>query len=143
MLELVKERRASEAPGSDVLSILTHAVDEDGRRLSDHQLIGQVSMLLLTLPFFLLGMQSFQVVFGIDVVWLLFLGALAALGFMQPDRSPYEWLALALLGLLQIAEGNLNWTSDKRKAAASVAVKFALCSSDLTLERPSRGFGIR
>ena len=33
----------------------------------------QVSMLLLTLPFFLLGAQSFQVVFNIDVVWLMVL----------------------------------------------------------------------
>ena len=33
----------------------------------------QVSMLLLTLPFFLLGGQSLQVVFNIDVVWLMVL----------------------------------------------------------------------
>ncbi len=33
----------------------------------------QVSMLLLTLPFFLLGSQSLQVVFQIDVVWLMVL----------------------------------------------------------------------
>ncbi|MBT3990940.1 MAG: TRAP transporter large permease subunit [Rhodospirillaceae bacterium] len=33
----------------------------------------QVSMLLLTLPFFLLGTQSFQVVFQIDVIWLMVL----------------------------------------------------------------------
>ncbi len=33
----------------------------------------QVSMLLLTLPFFLLGYQSLQVVFNIDVVWLMVL----------------------------------------------------------------------
>lgn len=33
----------------------------------------QVSMLLLTLPFFLLGTSSFQVVFNIDVVWLMVL----------------------------------------------------------------------
>ncbi|MDA0239763.1 MAG: TRAP transporter large permease subunit [Proteobacteria bacterium] len=33
----------------------------------------QVSMLLLTLPFFLLGSSSFQVVFNIDVVWLMVL----------------------------------------------------------------------
>jgi TRAP-type mannitol/chloroaromatic compound transport system permease large subunit len=32
-----------------------------------------VSMLLLTLPFFLLGSQSFQVVFNIDVIWLMVL----------------------------------------------------------------------
>jgi len=33
----------------------------------------QVSMLLLTLPFFLLGTQSLQVVFDIDVIWLMVL----------------------------------------------------------------------
>jgi tripartite ATP-independent transporter DctM subunit len=33
----------------------------------------QVSMLLLTLPFFLLGQQSLQVVFNIDVIWLMVL----------------------------------------------------------------------
>jgi len=33
----------------------------------------QVSMLLLTLPFFLLGSNSFQVMFNIDVVWLMVL----------------------------------------------------------------------
>ena len=33
----------------------------------------QVSMLLLTLPFFLLGSQSFQVMFDIDVIWLMVL----------------------------------------------------------------------
>jgi len=33
----------------------------------------QVSMLLLTLPFFLLGSQSMQVVFNIDVIWLMVL----------------------------------------------------------------------
>ena len=33
----------------------------------------QVSMLLLTLPFFLLGSQSLQVVFNIDVIWLMVL----------------------------------------------------------------------
>lgn len=37
----------------------------------------QVSMLLLTLPFFLLGAQSFQAVFGIDVVWLMVLMLIA------------------------------------------------------------------
>jgi len=33
----------------------------------------QVSMLLLTLPFFLLGSQSLQVVFDIDVIWMMVL----------------------------------------------------------------------
>jgi tripartite ATP-independent transporter DctM subunit len=33
----------------------------------------QVSMLLLTLPFFLLGSQSLQVVYNIDVIWLMVL----------------------------------------------------------------------
>jgi tripartite ATP-independent transporter DctM subunit len=33
----------------------------------------QVSMLLLTLPFFLMGTNSFQVAFNIDVIWLMVL----------------------------------------------------------------------
>jgi TRAP-type C4-dicarboxylate transport system permease large subunit len=33
----------------------------------------QVSMLLLTLPFFLLGSQSLQAVYNIDVIWLMVL----------------------------------------------------------------------
>jgi len=33
----------------------------------------QVSMLLLTLPFFLLSSQSLQIVFNIDVIWLMVL----------------------------------------------------------------------
>ena len=33
----------------------------------------QVSMLLLTLPFFLMGTNSFQVAFDIDVIWLMVL----------------------------------------------------------------------
>jgi len=33
----------------------------------------QVSMLLLTMPFFLLGSSSFQAVFQIDVIWLMVL----------------------------------------------------------------------
>lgn len=63
---------------------------------------------------------------GIDVVWLLFLAALAALGLTQRAHSPFEWVALAGLGALQIAEGNLDWTSDRRKAVLSVGAKFAL-----------------
>lgn len=37
----------------------------------------QVSMLLLTLPFFLLGTQSLQAAFGIDVIWLMVLMLIA------------------------------------------------------------------
>ena len=37
----------------------------------------QVSMLLLTLPFFLLGGQSLQVVYSIDVIWLMVLMLIA------------------------------------------------------------------
>ena len=63
---------------------------------------------------------------GIDVVWLLFLAALAALGLTQRAHSPFEWVALAALGALQIAEGNLDWTADRSKAVLSIGVKFAL-----------------
>ncbi len=62
-----------------------------------------------------------------DVVWLLFLGALATLGLTRPDSSPYEWLTLLVLGALQVLEGNLGWSDSGRKAAAAIAVKLALC----------------
>jgi two-component system, NtrC family, sensor histidine kinase HydH len=64
---------------------------------------------------------------GIDVVWLLFLLALAALGLTQPDHSPWEWPALLALGGLQMAEGYLGWTETARKASGSIAAKLLLC----------------
>ena len=64
---------------------------------------------------------------GADIVWLLFLSALAAMGLTQPAHSPWEWLALLALGGLQIAEGNLGWSERPRQAVWSIAAKLALC----------------
>lgn len=65
---------------------------------------------------------------GIDIVWLFFLTALAALAMGQPEHSVYEWLALLALGAVQIAEGHFQVSSDPRKAAAAIGVKLSLCS---------------
>jgi signal transduction histidine kinase len=64
---------------------------------------------------------------GIDIVWLLFLGALAALGLTQERHVPWEWAVLSALGLLQVTEGHLGWASTRGRAAAAIGVKFALC----------------
>ena len=64
---------------------------------------------------------------GIDVVWLLFLAALASLGLAKPEHAPQEWLVLLALGALQVLEGNLGWTESPGRTAASIGVKLALC----------------
>jgi signal transduction histidine kinase len=63
----------------------------------------------------------------VDIVWLLFLMALAAMGLTQPEHSPWEWFALLALGGLQIAEGNLGWSESSQKAVWPIAAKLALC----------------
>ena len=64
---------------------------------------------------------------GTDIVWLLFLVALAALGLTQPEHSPWEWLALLALGALQIAEGNLGWSERPAQAVWAIVAKLVLC----------------
>ena len=64
---------------------------------------------------------------GADIVWLLFLTALAAMGLTQPQHSPWEWIALLAMGCLQIAEGNLGWSERPREAVWSIAAKLVLC----------------
>ena len=64
---------------------------------------------------------------GTDVVWLLFLTALAALGLTQPEHSPWEWLALLALGALQIAEGNVGWSERPAQAFWAIVAKLVLC----------------
>lgn len=64
---------------------------------------------------------------GTDVVWLLFLTALAALGLTQPEHSPWEWFALLALGGLQIAEGNLGWSERPTQAVWAIVGKLVLC----------------
>ncbi len=64
---------------------------------------------------------------GTDVVWLLFLSALAALGLTQAEHSPWEWVALLALGGLQIAEGNLGWSERPAQAVWAIIAKLGLC----------------
>ena len=64
---------------------------------------------------------------GTDVVWLFFLGALAALVVTKPEHSVYEWLVLLALGAIQIAEAHLELSSDTIGAALVIALKLTLC----------------
>ncbi len=64
---------------------------------------------------------------AIDMVWLILLGALAALGMTKAEHSPYEWLVLTALGGVQIAEVYLGVIDDTTSAALSIAVKLTLC----------------
>ena len=63
----------------------------------------------------------------IDAVWLIFLGALAAVGLLRESHSPYEWFVLLALGAVQMAETRLAVSTDRTAAALTVAVKLALC----------------
>ena len=64
---------------------------------------------------------------GTDIIWLVFLGALGALGMMRENHSIFEWLALIALGAVQIAERPLGAYDSQRRALISVAVRLALC----------------
>lgn len=44
---IIRQRRSSDHPTSDLLSLLLHARDEDGSRMTDHQLRDEVMTLLL------------------------------------------------------------------------------------------------
>ncbi len=71
-------------------------------------------------------MPSLPKIRAIDVVWLIFLAALAALGFAQ-EHTFYEWLILLALGAAQIAETNLDVSSDRISAALAIGMKSVLC----------------
>lgn len=64
---------------------------------------------------------------AIDVVWLIFLAALAAVGLLREPHSPYEWFVLLALGAVQMAETRLAVSTDRGAAALTVAIKLALC----------------
>lgn len=64
---------------------------------------------------------------GTDILWLVFLGALGALGMMRANHSPFEWAALLALGAVQIAERPLGVYDSQRRALVSVGVKLSLC----------------
>ncbi len=64
---------------------------------------------------------------GTDIIWLVFLGALGALGMMRANHSVFEWAALIALGAVQIAERPLGAYESQRRALISVCVRLALC----------------
>ena len=94
----------------------------------------QVSMLLLTLPFFLLGSSSLQVIFNIDVIWLMVLMLITmeislltppfglllyvmkgiapfdvSLGQVIKSALPFILIELAVLALLIVAPEVSTW----------------------------------
>tara|TARA_B100000214_G_scaffold358997_1_gene320007 strand:+ start:483 stop:1928 length:1446 start_codon:yes stop_codon:yes gene_type:complete len=100
----------------------------------------QVSMLLLTLPFFLLGSSSLQVVFNIDVIWLMVLMLITmeislltppfglllyvmkgiapfnvSLGQVIKSALPFILIELAVLALLIIAPEVSTWLPNQLK----------------------------
>jgi len=98
----------------------------------------QVSMLLLTLPFFLLGSSSLQVVFDIDVIWLMVLMLITmeislltppfglllyvmkgvapfdvTLGDVVKSALPFVFIELAVLALLIAVPEVATWLPGK------------------------------
>ena len=98
----------------------------------------QVSMLLLTMPFFLLGSSSLQVVFNIDVTWLMVLMLIAmeislltppfglllyvmkgvapfdvSLGQVVKSALPFVFIELAVLALLIAVPEVATWLPSK------------------------------
>lgn len=47
MLQMIEQRRSAEQDGRDVLTLLVRAVDEDGGRLSDVELLGNMGLLFV------------------------------------------------------------------------------------------------
>jgi two-component system sensor histidine kinase HydH len=62
----------------------------------------------------------------IDLVWLLVMAALAAIASTRPRHSPYEFLALALIAVVQVCEMRFSFFSRRWGAIALVALKVAL-----------------
>ena len=62
----------------------------------------------------------------IDLVWVVVMACLAALASTRPRHSPYEFVALAALALVQIAEMRLPFFSSRWGAVSAVVVKLAL-----------------
>lgn len=63
----------------------------------------------------------------IDLFWLIFLGALAAVGASQPSHTIWEWVTLFALGAVQIAEPHLGVTESTRRTLAAIGIKMGLC----------------
>lgn len=78
----------------------------------------QVSMLLLTLPFFLLGPSSFQATFDIDVIWLMVLMLITMeISLLTP---PFGLLLYVMKG---IAPSNITITDVIKSALPFIAIE--------------------
>ncbi len=81
----------------------------------------QVSMLLLTLPFFLLGSQSLQVVFNIDVIWLMVLMLITMeISLLTP---PFGLLLYVMKG---VAQFEVTLGQVVRSALPFIAIELAV-----------------
>jgi signal transduction histidine kinase len=63
---------------------------------------------------------------SIDLLWLLVLAALGALASTLPRHSPYEFIALGAMALLQIAELRFPFFQQRQGAIAAISIKLAL-----------------
>jgi hypothetical protein len=63
----------------------------------------------------------------VDVVWLLFLGGLAAVIAFEPSHTIWEWVTLFALGAVQIAEPHLGVTNNTRRTLLAIGIKMGLC----------------
>ena len=63
----------------------------------------------------------------VDVVWLLFLGGLAAVIAFEPSHSIWEWVTLFALGAVQIAEPRLGVTNNTGRTLVAIGIKMGLC----------------
>ncbi len=81
----------------------------------------QVSMLLLTLPFFLLGSNSMQAVFNIDVLWLMVLMLITMeISLLTP---PFGLLLYVMKG---VAPPNINSGQVVRSAVPFILIELAV-----------------
>lgn len=63
----------------------------------------------------------------IDIVWLLFLGGLAAVLAFEPSHTIWEWVTLFALGVVQIAEPHFEVADNTRRTLAAIGIKMGLC----------------
>jgi len=63
----------------------------------------------------------------IDLMWLLVMAALAVLASTRPRHSPYEFLALGAIALMQVAEMRFPVFASRSGTVLAVVVKLALC----------------
>lgn len=62
----------------------------------------------------------------IDLVWLLVMAALAVMASTRPRHTPYEFLALAAIAVVQVGEMRFPFFSTRWGAILAIVVKLAL-----------------